>query len=633
MEPARLIMLHPPRVLKLLKWSVGVFLSLHLLLLLLLLGQYPALIRLAVLVLSQTSTQEGMRLAVYPRPQPSGRGRRQFVPGAWASIALPHASLEAYGIWDVRSSGTHVLVFRCDNHGAVFVDGHRVLGVRSNSANNSGRAAVSLQAGRHLLVVSLAGGPEQGAFDLEWQGPGQPAPAPLPAADLRPARPRFLPYFWRATRWAMAWMWRPIFWGSFAALALLAAASWQAATLKQVALHGLLIVAGLLVGAVIGEIGSRFVLPAPERVTYKKTFDKPEEDEHRQQFMIPTERGFRHNPNTEVVVRHPATPETPTLYRTNSIGYRNREIGPKQGERILFLGDSITLGLALNEPDTFVRRVEMIARAEGAGWETINAAVDGLGTNGELAVLYETGLALAPDVVVLDFYLNDFLESPGIYLTRLPGLIDRSWLAHGVANLLSRYLVLAPSEREALDSPPMLKPPDEIFAWQDEFRTESTVMPANQPADKPTRKFQDEVVRHFEDWGGAFSPHVWGKLEGLLAEFARLARERGFRFVIVAFPVRHQVESPHVFDYPQRRLKEISRRLEVPLLDLLPLLRAEYESSRRAGRPLFFDQCHVTPYGSELVARMIYTFLKRVPETHPRPGGAPSSSGPRPTPG
>jgi lysophospholipase L1-like esterase len=85
----------------------------------------------------------------------------------------------------------------------------------------------------------------------------------------------------------------------------------------------------------------------------------------------------------------------------------------------------------------------------------------------------------------------------------------------------------------------------------------------------------------------------------------------------VAFPVRHQVESPHVFDYPQRRLKEISRRLEVPLLDLLPLLRAEYESSGRAGRPLFFDQCHVTPYGSELVARMIYTFLKRVPAPAP----------------
>ena len=110
--------------------------------------------------------------------------------------------------------------------------------------------------------------------------------------------------------------------------------------------------------------------------------------------------------------------DTPTLYKTNSLGYRNREIGPKEGERILFLGDSITLGLAVNEPYTYVRQVETLARADGLSWETINAGVDGLGTNGELAVLSETGLSVSPDVVVLGFYHNDFLESPGIYLTR-----------------------------------------------------------------------------------------------------------------------------------------------------------------------------------------------------------------------
>src|SRR5262249_1705173 len=202
------------------------------------------------------------------------------------------------------------------------------------------------------------------------------------------------------------------------------------------------------------------VLPAPERVTFKRTFDKPEVDERREKFMIPTERGFRHNPNTEVVVRHPATPETPTLYKTNSLGYRNRELGPKRGERILFLGDSITLGLALNEPNTFVRLVENLARTDGLDWETVNAGVNGLGTNGELAVLSETGPTASPDGVVLAFYLNHFPESPGIYLTPLPGLLDRSVLAHQLATLGSRFLYLVPSERGELDSPPMLKPPD-----------------------------------------------------------------------------------------------------------------------------------------------------------------------------
>ena len=158
-------------------------------------------------------------------------------------------------------------------------------------------------------------------------------------------------------------------------------------------------------------------------------------------------------------------------------------------------------------------------------------------------MLSETGLSVSPDVVVLGFYLNDFLESPGIYLTRLPGPLERSVLAHQLTNVASRLLYLSPSERDELDSPPMLKPPDEIYAWQDEFRRRSTVLPTDRPPDAAAAALQEEVLRHFEDWGGAFSPHVWGKLEGLIAEFARLSREHRFRFRVVAFPVRHQVEA------------------------------------------------------------------------------------------
>ena len=316
---------------------------------------------------------------------------------------------------------------------------------------------------------------------------------------------------------------------------------------------------------------------------------------------------------------HPAARETPTLYRTNSLGYRNREIGLKRGERILFLGDSITLGLAVNEPFTFVRLVEGMAQTDGLSWETINAGVNGLGTNGELAVLNETGLSVSPDVVVLGFYLNDFLESPGIYLNTLPGLFDRSVLAHQVVTQASRYLYLTASEREALDSPPMLKPPDEIEAWKDEFRMRSTVLRPGGVSDPAALNLQEDILRNFEDWGGAFSPHVWKKLDGLLAEFARLAEEHRLRFVIVVFPVRQQVEPAPVFDYPQRRLKEISESLGVPVLDLLPVLRAEYQRRKPRDPPMFFDQCHLTPYGNEIVARAVYGFLAQTLREGQRP--------------
>jgi hypothetical protein len=37
-------------------------------------------------------------------------------------------------------------------------------------------------------------------------------------------------------------------------------------------------------------------------------------------------------------------------------------------------GWAAALGLALSEEDTFVRRVEKLARAEGANWETVDSA-------------------------------------------------------------------------------------------------------------------------------------------------------------------------------------------------------------------------------------------------------------------
>jgi lysophospholipase L1-like esterase len=586
----------------------------------LLVGRFPALFRGVAFVVERTAPTgvRGMRLAVYRHAEPSGKGFRYSNPGAFAQLDVSNRSLEGFAIWNIAKAGTYILVLRCDDQGAVFVDGHRVIGLYGRSINNVGRAAIPLEAGPHLLVVYLRSGAAPGWFNLETAVPGEETTIPLPPETLRPVAQRYFPYLWRMMEGAAARVRGPTFWVWLGILALATAASWQARTAKQAILDGGLIATGVIVGAFVGEIGGRFFLPVPTRVTFKDTSTSQASNRDPNLFMIPTERGFRHRPNTEVIVFHPATRGLPTRYKTNSLGYRNREIGAKQGERTLFLGDSITLGLAVNEEYTFVRLVEDLARKDGLKSETINAAVNGLGTNGELAVLNESGLSVSPDVVVLGFCLNDFLQSPGIYLESLPSLLDRSVLAHQLVRQASRYLYLTPSEREALDSPPMLKPPDEIFSWRDEFRTHSTVLSTNGDSDRAAKTLHDAILDNFEDWGGAFSPHVWKRMEGLLAEFARLAREHRFRFVILAFPVRPQVELTPLFDYPQRRLREISVRLGVPLLDLLPGFRMEHARRKASDPPMFFDQCHLTPYGNQITAHAVYDFLRRVHDEGPR---------------
>ena len=93
----------------------------------------------------------------------------------------------------------------------------------------------------------------------------------------------------------------------------------------------------------------------------------------------------------------------------------------------------------------------------------------------------------------------------------------------------------------------------------------------------------------------------------------RLAKEHRFQFVLVAFPVRAQVETTPLFDYPQQRLRQIARALKVPCLDLLPLLRMDFEKNKKEEDRLFFDHCHLTNRGHQVVAQAVYRFLKQTP--------------------
>jgi len=374
--------------------------------------------------------------------------------------------------------------------------------------------------------------------------------------------------------------------------------------IREGALNGTLVVLGCLMAAILGEVIARVALEPPPKVYFEEgRISLPDGEKT---LLVDTPRGRRHRPNIEVVIEDPpSSPNTKVVYKTNSLGYRDREIGPKRGPRILFLGDSITFGLWLNDELTFVRLVEKLARENGKVWETVNAAVQGLGMDAELAVLNETGLSIEPDVVVLGYYLNDFQESPGIYAIRLPGPLKRSWLAYRVVNLVAALPLVSQAEASGA----MLKSP-ELQAWRKEFEANSPFIPRDREPDPIAARFNQAVLKSFDDWGGAFSPRVWEKQKLLVEEFARLARAHRFQPVIVAFPVRHQVEAGPLFDEPQRRLGGIAADLRIPYLDLLPLLRAEYQKNNKDAGKLFFDQCHLTPYGSQITARAIYQVLE-----------------------
>lgn len=115
--------------------------------------------------------------------------------------------------------------------------------------------------------------------------------------------------------------------------------------------------------------------------------------------------------------------EFDTTVEINSFGVRGPEFGPRQpGElRVLVLGDSVVAGLEVEQPETFVARLEQELRGRLARpLAVVNAGVRGYGTDQSLLWYRERGVALAPDVVVLVFSTNDFDDNLTLHRPRRP---------------------------------------------------------------------------------------------------------------------------------------------------------------------------------------------------------------------
>ena len=303
-------------------------------------------------------------------------------------------------------------------------------------------------------------------------------------------------------------------------------------------------------------------------------------------------------PNARVVIENNVLGGRTIEIATNSLGYRNREIGPKSERRFLFLGDSITFGDFLHEEETFVRLVEDLAQTEKLAWETVNAGIGGISLANELAILEETGLSLSPDAVVVCYYLNDYHESPGIVIQSAPPSLAWSNLAAHLWFSLPRLLSLpAGVLRPAVNRP-------DIETWRNEFTEFLAASNANPSAEQ--KSCYNGVLKAFGDWDSAWSPHPWPFVLPYLAQIQNLAHRHDFQLFIVAFPVRAQVQTSINDNYPQQRIRDFAAEQNIPFLDILPVLR-----NARVATPIFYDHCHHTPEGNRLIAEAIYRFLSQ----------------------
>jgi SGNH hydrolase-like domain, acetyltransferase AlgX len=120
--------------------------------------------------------------------------------------------------------------------------------------------------------------------------------------------------------------------------------------------------------------------------------------------------------NKTCPLRSPVGDFPDTIVKTNSLGLRNPEITeekPIATKRVLFIGDSYTMGWGVPEEKAYPRLVETQLNTLSLLYkvQAINAGFTAAGPSGYYLYLKLQGLKLTPDVVVVGLYLgNDIIS-------------------------------------------------------------------------------------------------------------------------------------------------------------------------------------------------------------------------------
>lgn len=241
----------------------------------------------------------------------------------------------------------------------------------------------------------------------------------------------------------------------------------------------------------------------------------------------------------------------PTWEEINADGVRDRthaEEKPEGTTRLVFLGDSVTLGAGIEPEAAFPQLLQARFEAEGRPIEVFNLALWGWSTRQERLAYERIGRRYRPDTVVLGVCLNDVpelqnnLDRPPRWLAALH---ERSALVRVLVNAQGREIARVEELFTEKDAPKVRAAFEKYFAEVDALRT--------------------EVERD------------------------------GARFSVVVFPFRFQVEAGAPPPVAQERLLAHFRQGGVEALDLLPAVKT-------LGPAAFWDYDHFSEKGSRLVA-------------------------------
>lgn len=261
---------------------------------------------------------------------------------------------------------------------------------------------------------------------------------------------------------------------------------------------------------------------------------------------------IRRNMDTRIRGRVSDSSELDFNVSTDMSGQRKTPKLPTPSHTILFLGDSCTFGIGVDDDETFPSLVQN----QFANVQCLNAGVPGYSSYQGRRLLETTSFELTPDIAVICFLFNDKASWDGLsdleHARALNSFRSRLARTSRFVALLGGLIQLSVEESSSLSKRPRLS----------------------------DLEYEDEISR-----------------------IVARCRELEIQPVFLGWPIRSQMRDSRPIS-KQQVLTQVATKLEVPLLDLVPVFR------RSGGERLFADVVHANLGGNTLVTNKLLSLLR-----------------------
>ncbi len=368
-----------------------------------------------------------------------------------------------------------------------------------------------------------------------------------------------------------------------------------------------LAVVSLLATVLVAEGIARLLLPVQqmvevEAVTTRSSRPGPvKETEQERNIDVVIDRsgdhGVRLYPGVRATIHEHTLSHRDVIIETNSLGLRHPELGEKPDDefRVLVLGDSITFGDYVPFEETYTALLERRFDGRHPRVRVINAGLPGVGTSDELYHYLEICDAVDADLVLVGMYLNDSQITGRFYARTLSEPYASSRFLSWLANRVEALRISLWSDEDIPEIDP---------EWKEGFRDGRQLKTGDMWNDQDAHDF--EVYNAYRDFGIAWNPQSWVILERIVNALELSARQRGAEFAVFLFPVHFQATGNLDDLRPQKSFAAMCNSIDVPCLDLVPALRADW---RAAQEKLYFDHCHLTTHANGVTADALAEWL------------------------